>query len=254
ASFELSLFYADDFPARPSRFIKTAIQEAAKQARYVTYTISQHDLTHPVDSPSQTAIDIVKSLSFDKAHIVTVKNARGFVPLPGTPSPAPAIIEHLQQFPAAKELQICSGLGGATGRLLAQKMSREVGTVLFDQDESREDRRFILEALGEGREGRTVRVGHWKGIRSVSLTAGPLKVSDELEPLAAAELVRDSLATLLNAGVRGLRRVVVLLPMLHDLDGAIRQLLPDKLKIGDFTIITDPRRTRWTVVEAHRIG
>ncbi|CEL93423.1 unnamed protein product [Vitrella brassicaformis CCMP3155] len=275
ASFELSLFYADDFPARPSRFIKTAIQEAAKQARYVTYTISQQDLTHPVDSPSQTTIDIVNSLSFDKAHIVTVENARGFVPLPGTPSRASAIIEHLQQFPTAEDpcsLWVRSSVGGTPGRLLAQKMPREVGTVPFDQDESREDRRLMLEALGEGREVRTVRVGHWKGDPISLAHRGPFEgwgspgspairdihidfsVSDELEPLAAAELVRDSLATLLNAGVRGLRRVVVLLPMQHDLDGAIRQLLPDKVEIGDFTIITDPRRTRWTVVEAHRIG
>ncbi|CEL93429.1 unnamed protein product [Vitrella brassicaformis CCMP3155] len=38
--FDMSLFYADSFPPRPSPFIRTAIQEAARQAKMVFYTIS----------------------------------------------------------------------------------------------------------------------------------------------------------------------------------------------------------------------
>ncbi|CEL91915.1 unnamed protein product [Vitrella brassicaformis CCMP3155] len=62
--FNLAVFYADAFPPRPSPFIKTAIKEAARQADKLTYAISQHDITHPIDDPSPAAIDIASSLSF----------------------------------------------------------------------------------------------------------------------------------------------------------------------------------------------
>ncbi|CEM36440.1 unnamed protein product [Vitrella brassicaformis CCMP3155] len=72
--------------------------EAALQAGQVAYGIGQHDFTHPIDSPSQAAIEIAKSLSFDNVRFVTVDNAIwGFVPPPGAPSSSPAIIKHLQQ-------------------------------------------------------------------------------------------------------------------------------------------------------------
>ncbi|CEL93399.1 unnamed protein product [Vitrella brassicaformis CCMP3155] len=200
-SFDLSPFYADAFPPRPSPFIKTAIQEAERQATRVTYTISQHDVTHPVNSPSQAAVGIAESLTFDKAHCVTVANADGFGPPPGTPAPTPTIINHLQPFPRAGALRICSAVGGAAGRLLAMKMPMRVGIVWFDAAVSAEDRIAVLEALGQEREVDIVEVG------TVSLTQGGafdswgsedfpsihtmhmhLEVPHELENAVAAEL------------------------------------------------------------------
>ncbi|CEM22719.1 unnamed protein product [Vitrella brassicaformis CCMP3155] len=252
--FELSEFYADMFPPRPSPFIKTAIKEAARQAARVVYTISQHDITHPLDSPSEAAIDIAQSLTFDKVEWVSVHNADGFVPPPGSPSPVPTIINHLQPFPRVGELCVDSRLSVATGRLLAEKMPIQVGWVVFDEAVSAQDRIGVLEGLGAGREVRTVHVG---ALDAVSLKQGGvfdgwgssrlpsigeicmfLEVSDELEPLAAAEFIRSGLSTLLTAGVRGLRRVVVLLPMHGRLHDAIRELCPNGTRVGGFTINT----------------
>ncbi|CEM35596.1 unnamed protein product [Vitrella brassicaformis CCMP3155] len=102
--FDLSLFYANDFPRRASPFIKTAIQQAARQAGEVSYTISQHDLTHPIDRPSESAIKIAQSLESRSVEVV-VANAPGFVPPPGTQPPAPTIISHLQQFSISTHLR-----------------------------------------------------------------------------------------------------------------------------------------------------
>ncbi|CEM31510.1 unnamed protein product [Vitrella brassicaformis CCMP3155] len=90
SNFQLSVFYADALPSRPSPFIKTAIQEAARRAMYVTYTLSQYDITHPIDEPSQAAIEIAESLTFDSVREVTVSSAHGFGPPPGTPSHPPS--------------------------------------------------------------------------------------------------------------------------------------------------------------------
>ncbi|CEL91926.1 unnamed protein product [Vitrella brassicaformis CCMP3155] len=256
--FKLSLFYADEFPRRPSPFIKEAIQKAARQAMYVTYTISQHDITHPLDTPSQVAVEIAQTLSFDKVWRVSVSNAYGFVPPPGTPPPVPAIINHLQQLPRARELRVHSGLvASSAGRLLAEKMPRKLWRVEFGRGVSAEDRRGVLEALGAGREVVEVFVGvEWGEISAVSLTQGGafdgwrssslpssreigmhLEVSEELEPLAAAELIRSGLTYLLTAGVRGLSRVGVRLPMYGDLNDAIRRVVHD-IRVSDFTIST----------------
>ncbi|CEL99770.1 unnamed protein product [Vitrella brassicaformis CCMP3155] len=258
-AFELALFYAVEFPPRPSPFIKTAIQEAARQADEVYWNfLSEHDITHPLNSPSEAAIEIAQSLTFAKVEWVSVHNADGFVPPPGTTPPIPTIINHLPPFPRARELRVHSGLvAAAAGRLLAEKMPREVLRVEFGRGVSAEDRRGVLEGLGEGGGLHTVRVGVELGeVRAVSLTQGGafdgwgssrlpsireirmyLEVSDELEPLAAAELIRSGLSTLLTAGVRGLRRVGVLLLMHGGLHDAIRQLLPNT-RIGDFSIST----------------
>ncbi|CEM31312.1 unnamed protein product [Vitrella brassicaformis CCMP3155] len=208
--FDLSLFNADKFPSHPSRFYKMAIQTLVRQAAQISYTISQHSLTHPVDSPSQAAIDIAKTLTFDNVESVCVFNAHGFVPPPGAPSPQPTIINHLQQFPRSRQLyysrssmEINSALGGAAGRLLAQKMPREVELVEFNSAVRAEDCRAVLGAMGAEREVGTVDVGH-RG-PSVSLTGGALdgwgsdsfpsmgridmglSLPDELEPSGAVE-------------------------------------------------------------------
>ncbi|CEM30277.1 unnamed protein product [Vitrella brassicaformis CCMP3155] len=252
--FELSLFYADTFPPRPSPFIKVAIQEAARQASHVVYRLSQHDLTHPIVNPSQAAVDIAKCLSFDYVGYVTVENADGFVPPPDSGSPVPDIINRLQHFPRARQLRVYSGLGAAAGRLLAEKMPLKVGTVAFGSNVGAEDRRGVLEALGAGRQVAEVCVGDdlWG---AVSFTQGGpfggrgsnslpaisdiemyLEVLDELEPAGAAELVSSGLTSLLNAGVRGLGRVRLWLEVHGDVGDAIWQVVPGDTSIGDFTI------------------
>ena len=100
-TFDLSLFYSDDFPLNPSPLVMTAMQAAARKAGTVKYVISQHDFTHPIDSPSQAAIDIAKTLTFDNVNDVIVRNAPGFVRRHNTPSPRPAIIDHLRAAYAA---------------------------------------------------------------------------------------------------------------------------------------------------------
>ncbi|CEL91920.1 unnamed protein product [Vitrella brassicaformis CCMP3155] len=252
--FDLSLLYADAFPPSPSPFIKTAIQEAARQTMYVDYNISQHDLTHPIDSPSQAAVDIAQSLSFDNVWRVLVHNAPGFVPPPGSPSPAPAIINHLQHFPTARYLCVWSSVGVGAGRWLAQKMPMEVRRVQFDGAVSAEDRSGVLEALGAGRVVDDVQVG--RQAVTVSLTQGGafdgwgsdasvrnidmyLSVPQGLAHADAAELVRDGLSSLLDAAVRGLRCVMLWLPdEPGDLGDAIRALLPNGTRVGGFTINT----------------
>ncbi|CEM32625.1 unnamed protein product [Vitrella brassicaformis CCMP3155] len=152
--FNLAVFYADAFPPCPSPFIKTAIKEAARQAEHVGYAISQHDLTHPIDTPSQAAVEIAQSLSFDKVRVVEVHDDHGFVPPLGTIPPAPDIINHLQPFSRAGQLYLNSRLGVAAFRLLAQKMPMEVESVLFDARVSAlsaQDRSGVLEGLGEKR-------------------------------------------------------------------------------------------------------
>ncbi|CEL95748.1 unnamed protein product [Vitrella brassicaformis CCMP3155] len=132
-SFDLSLFYSDHLLPTTSPLVMTTIQAAARNAIHLNYDISQHGFTHPVDSPSQAAIDIAKTLTFDTVNDVIVRNAHGFVPPPNTPSPQPAIIDHLQQFPRARELRVESAHGGAAGRLLAEKMPSKVVKVTFGE-------------------------------------------------------------------------------------------------------------------------
>ncbi|CEL91923.1 unnamed protein product [Vitrella brassicaformis CCMP3155] len=264
--FNLAVFYADAFPRRPSPFIKTAIKEAARQTRYVYYRLSQHDVTHPLDDPSPAATDIASSLSFDEARRVSVHNANGFAPPPGTPPPAPAIINDLQQFPRAGELYFSSRLGVAAGRLLAQRMPREVVRVLFDGAVSAQDRIGVLEGLGAWRDVNTVRVGEldwvsltqggafdgWgsNGLPSISNIGMQLEVPHELEASAAANIIRDGLSSLLSAGLRGLRVVKLrLLDVYHDLGDVIRrELLPHGTRVGGFTINTPDNDEDWCIV------
>ncbi|CEL95752.1 unnamed protein product [Vitrella brassicaformis CCMP3155] len=261
--FDLSLFNADRFPSHPSRFFQMAIQTLVRQARQITYTISQHDLTHPIDSLSQAAIDIAKTLTFDNVQSVCVFKAYGFDPAPGAPSPHPAIIEYLQPFPRARELEVTSAVGGPAGQLLAEKMRREVVRVEFGRGVRAEDRRAVLEAMGAEREVGTVDVG-LRG-PSVSLTEGPLdgwrsdsfpsighidmglSLPDELEPSAAAERIRDGISSIVG-GVRGLERLTVDVCASGAFRASIRQLLPTGTEVGDnFTIDTG---TAWLCVES----
>ncbi|CEM24572.1 unnamed protein product [Vitrella brassicaformis CCMP3155] len=258
-TFDLSLFYSDDFPPNPSPLVMNAIQAAAQEATQINYTISQHSLTHPVDSPSQAAIDIVKTLTFDNVTAVIVRNAPGFVLPPNAPSPHPAIIDHLQPLPTARQLFVDSALGGAAGRLLAEKMPREVELVDFGREVSSGDRIGVLEGLGAGRAVGGVNV-------VVSLTEGALdgwgpdsfpsigrilmrsSVPDGLEASAAAKRIRDGISSIVD-GVRGLERLTVMLYV----DGgstaraAIQQLLTTGTKVGDNFIIDTHETERLSV-------
>ncbi|CEM28703.1 unnamed protein product [Vitrella brassicaformis CCMP3155] len=112
------------------------MQQLARKATLVQYISNQHGLTDPHTNPSPAAIDIASSISFDWATAVEVGNASDLQPPANTPSPHPAIITHLQPFPKASELSIRSEMGGAAGRLLADKMPIKL------------DRVDIQEALG----------------------------------------------------------------------------------------------------------
>ncbi|CEM31294.1 unnamed protein product [Vitrella brassicaformis CCMP3155] len=259
-SFDLSLFYSDDFPHSPSPLFMMAMQAVARKARQVLYIISQHDLTHPVDSPSQAAIDIAKTLKFDNAHTafddqqVCVRNAPGFVLPADTPSPRPAIIEYLQPLPTDTELHIRSPVGGAAGRLLTQKMRRKV-SVSFTRSVSPEDRRGVLEGLGEERQVSTVRFA-MGGRSSVSLTEGAfdgwrsnsfpsiecivmdLAVPRELEATAAVELICGGIESVVGA-VGGLEELTMFVRGAEAARTAVQRLLPTGTDIGNnFTIGT----------------
>ncbi|CEM03627.1 unnamed protein product [Vitrella brassicaformis CCMP3155] len=253
ASVDLSLFYSDDLPANPSPLFKTMMQQLARQTNRVKYVISEHDLTHPVDSPSKAAIGIAESLTFDGVRFVAVVDAPGFVPPPDTPLPHPTIINHLQQFPnSVGLLEIRSRLGGEAGRLLAQKMPTELRNVEFGSAVSAQDRRVVLEGLGKGRQVGTVSVGEWA--EGVSLTDGPfdgwtsdsfpsihsveihhLWGLDELYPSAAAETIREGISSVVGA-VRGLESFSVHVKCVRfvrdSVRVAVRKLLPTGTIIG----------------------
>jgi len=244
-SFELSHFYSDDFPAHASPFFKTAIKTAACCADEVIYTIGPNDFTHPIDTPSEAAIEIASSLSFDKVELVRVDNAIFFALPAGTGSPVPDIINHLPHFPRARVLHVNGRLGGAAGRLLAQKMPMEVVKVAFGRHVIAEDRRGVLEALGARRQMAKVCVGEdpwgavdpFDGWGSNSLPAIHemfLSVPNGLGDAAAANLIHEGLSTLLNGGMRGLRRVEVRVRLgVHD---ALGDAIQHGTSIGDFTI------------------
>ncbi|CEM29354.1 unnamed protein product, partial [Vitrella brassicaformis CCMP3155] len=234
-SFDLSLFYNDDFPANPSSLGRNEGNEhrevQARKALTVSYTISHNDLINPINSPSQAAklqaaIDIAKTLTFDM-ELVSVHNAPDFVPLPNPPSPHTTIIDHLQPFPSARLLYIRSALGGDAGRLVAQMMPTRVKVVSFGRRVSAADRRSVLEALGAEREVGTVGVG-WPPPRAVSLADGALdgRVSDtpdDLDPSSVVDGVR---------GLRRLRRLTLFVWPGEAVRDAVRQLLPTGCVLG----------------------
>ncbi|CEM20495.1 unnamed protein product [Vitrella brassicaformis CCMP3155] len=155
ASFDLSIFYHPDFPTHPSPSFKTMIQQLAQQARSVKYIFTQDGLADPHTDPSQSAIDIASSLSFDEAVWAEVEAY--FDPPADTPSPHPAIITHLQPFPTEiSGLNVWSKLGGAAGRLLAVKMPKKVPVVYIYDVSGAEERLGMLAALGREREVGTV--------------------------------------------------------------------------------------------------
>ncbi|CEM35595.1 unnamed protein product [Vitrella brassicaformis CCMP3155] len=146
-------------------------------------------------------------------------------------------------------------------------MPREVGRVKFSSGIGRQEMVGVLEALGAGREVHRVQVGGSLGGDQVSVTQSGafdgwgssslpanvpaigtlqmyLSVPDGLEPFDAAERIRRGLTSLLNAGVRGLGCVTLDLPgwsganRSGELLDAIRQLLPNGMRVGDFTIIS----------------
>ncbi|CEM11835.1 unnamed protein product [Vitrella brassicaformis CCMP3155] len=156
-SFELSIFNSDDFPPNPSPLFKTIMQHLARQTSRVFYTITQHDLTHPVDSPSDAAVDVASSLSFDRAAAVFVQASFQQPPPSHTPSPQPTIIEHLQPLPRATTLLIHDRLGVSAGRLLADKLANHVAKV-ETLGPPAVDALGVLGGLGGGRVVRQVSI------------------------------------------------------------------------------------------------
>ncbi|CEM14008.1 unnamed protein product [Vitrella brassicaformis CCMP3155] len=159
AIFDLAIFYHTEFPTDPSPSFKTMIQQLAQQATSVEYLFTQDGLADPHTDPSQPAIDIASSLSFDEAVWVEVRDALGFHPPANTPSPRPTIITHLKPFPKASQLVVASGLGGAVGELLAAKMPKEVRGVDVERGLGGEEKVGVLTALGREREVDTVVMG-----------------------------------------------------------------------------------------------
>ncbi|CEM31319.1 unnamed protein product [Vitrella brassicaformis CCMP3155] len=254
--FDLSLFYSDAIPSHPSPFFMMAIQAAAREATQINYVISQHDLTHPVDSPSQAAIDIAKTLTFDKAERVIVRNAHGFDPPPGAPSPQPTIINHLQQFLTGTELYICSALGDSSGRLLAEKMPRMVEWVWIGRGVSSGGMIGVLEGLGAGTEVGSVNVDEvsltggaldgWRsdGFPSIGRIGMHLSVPDGLGASAAAELIRGGISSIVG-GVRSLRSLTLTVHGSEAVRDAVREAVRTEVS-DNFTIGT---RSQWGSVE-----
>ncbi|CEM33089.1 unnamed protein product [Vitrella brassicaformis CCMP3155] len=129
--FDLNMFHHSEIPTHPSPWLKSVIQQLARQVTQVQYSLTQDDLTDDLRNPSESAIDIANTLTFDEAGSVEVRNAYDFDPPANADSPHPSIIAHLPQqpFPKATHLWIGSRLGGAAGRLLAAKMPDKVGGV-----------------------------------------------------------------------------------------------------------------------------
>jgi len=122
----------------------------------------------------------------------------------------------------------------------------------------------VLEGLGAEREVGTVEVGllrQKQGFQhSISLTEGALegwssdsfpsigelklgvRVPNDLQPSAAAQLIRDGISSIVGGG--GLRCLMVNVRGSEALRAAVRQLLPTGTEVGtNFSI--DTSETRW---------
>ncbi|CEM38441.1 unnamed protein product [Vitrella brassicaformis CCMP3155] len=241
--FSPSIFYADYFdhsPARASPFIKRVILQEA--SRYFQCDIPA--LTHrPVDSPSQSAIEIAQSLDFTDVGQVEIRGAHD--PPPGTPAPTPAIIEHLPSFPDVGYLSVRGALVGPAGRLLAAKMPIALTRVLFDYTVDTEDRRSVLEGLGRGRHVHSVSfdgpLDDWASpdFPSIGNLSVCWIVPDDFPSLAATQIIHNGVTSLVN-NARGLICFHVTaspIPALVGYDAPDR-LLPERL--GGFTIVVKP--------------
>ncbi|CEM01988.1 unnamed protein product [Vitrella brassicaformis CCMP3155] len=252
-TFGRSLFHHVDFPTRPSPSVKTMIQQLAQQATSVGYIFTQDDLTDNLDSPSQAAIDTAKTLSFDKAETVEVKNAAGFHPPANTPSPHPTIIDHLKPFQnvfqRAPTLSVRSNLGGAAARLLADKMPEKVREVDIREVSGGEEMVGVLRALGRGREVREVlmrsvvfdqldqQLGQAAGrLPTIESLYFKLTLPDDVEDVGS--LVRARLSSAIPH-VKGLQRVDLLFPdhVPAKQLASIETSLPDGGSIEGFAIL-----------------
>ncbi|CEM19620.1 unnamed protein product [Vitrella brassicaformis CCMP3155] len=244
--FDLSIFYDNAFPTHPSPSFKAMMQQFARKALEVNYIFTQDGLTDPHTNPSQSAIDIASSLSFDKATLAFVINTRGFQPPANTLSPHPAIITHLQPLPKFTRLYIQSKLGGAAARLLAGKMAKEVERVDISEM-SGDEKVGVLAALGrETGVGEVVvgdigvdqleqllmgAAGRLPTIRTLEFTMTlPPDVED------AGSVVRDRLLSLIDhiphlRGLQSLKLMVCCEPDVQQQD-SIRASIPVGTNIG----------------------
>ncbi|CEM20493.1 unnamed protein product [Vitrella brassicaformis CCMP3155] len=240
--FDLSLFYGNEFPIRPSPSFKTMLQQLARQATSVEYIFIQDGLTDPHTNPSPSAIDIASSLSFDEARVVEVKNARGFDPPLDTPSPHPTIITHLKPFPRASGLHVWDKLGGAAGQLLASKMPKKVWRVEIYRVPGAE-KVGVLAALGRDREREVGAVDMREiGVDQLAGAVGRLPTIKTLELITtlpddaedAGSLVRTGLSSVIPHIMQWLSvRVRDTANEQHD---SIMASLPDGTNIGALSI------------------
>ncbi|CEL99399.1 unnamed protein product [Vitrella brassicaformis CCMP3155] len=217
SGFDLSIFCDNNFPSHPSPSLKTMIQQLAQQATSVAYTFTQDGLTDPHTSPSPSAIEMAKTLSFDKATEVVVEDAPGFHLPATTPPPHPAIITHMQPFPKASGLEVWSKLSGAAAaRLFASKMPKELTSVHIGFMSGGE-RLGVLTALGRDRKVGTVKmgdigvdqleqllVGAADGLPTIGRLDFALTLPDGVED--AGSFVRARLSSVVLC-IRGLRHV-----------------------------------------------
>ncbi|CEM02293.1 unnamed protein product [Vitrella brassicaformis CCMP3155] len=212
SEFDLSALYADDLPTHPSSPFKSMLQQLAQQVSCVKYVFTQQSLTDPHASPSQAAVDMASSLSFDKANKVVVENAPDFNPPANAPSPHPTIVTHLQPLHAVA-LHVRSKLGGCAARLFGAKMPKKVRWVDIDIRLGRQEQVGVLTALGREREVGTVGdvdidqlqlVGAANSLPTIKELYATTRLPDGVQD--AGSFVRTVLSSLISH-VRGLRSV-----------------------------------------------
>ncbi|CEM38049.1 unnamed protein product [Vitrella brassicaformis CCMP3155] len=262
--FDLDIFYHNDLPTYPSPPLECMIQELARQATVVRYTITADDFTDDDGGPTQSAIDIAKTLTFDKTKRVEVLNAYSFRPPAKRPPPHPSIITHLQPFPKATSLDVHSTSGVAAGRLLGDKMVVDkVAGVLVSGLPGGEKKVGVLTALGREREVGDVWMGEFKVDELVGATDRLPSIKNLHLTLTlpsgcvedAGSFVYAGLSSLIDR-VRGLQRLGLRASnMTPQQRGTILASLPEGAKIDGFTLThkQDPH-WNWTTVTALRDG
>jgi len=169
-SFDPMIVCRDDFPTDPTPLFTTVMKQLARQADKVRFEFKEpisefeEPISNPSPSYSQSAIDWATQLSFDNAETVSFTSNldhdfwmfTSYPPAP--PIPRPSLTAFMQPFPKAKRLMLSGRVGGAAGRLLADKLPKQLNSVEIEGMEAAEAV-GALQALGSGREVGTVTIG-----------------------------------------------------------------------------------------------